>query len=340
MRVLVTGVAGFIGSHLAERLLADGNEVIGLDCFTEYYDRSLKEANLAHLLQSQRFEFVQADLCEAALAPIVDGCEVIFHLAAQPGVRRSWGPEFQVYLERNVSATQRLLEAARGLGLMRFVFASSSSIYGEAERYPTVETDMPQPVSPYGVTKLAAERLCLAYHRSLGVPVVVLRYFTVYGPRQRPDMAFSRFIHAIECREPVPVYGDGHQTRDFTSVADVVEATVRAAQRDIVGESLNVGGGSRVSVLTVLDRLGQIMALPVDVDWRPPQPGDVRDTGADLTRAGELLGYSPRVSLEEGLASQVNWARGLAEWPSSAGHKGSRGDGSVRLPRQNSGLTA
>lgn len=311
-RALVTGAAGFIGSHLAERLVADGTEVIGLDCFTEYYDRRLKEANIAGLLKSHRFELVEADLCQASLEPLVRECDVIFHLAAQPGVRRSWGPEFRVYLERNVAATQRLLEAARAHPLAKFVFASSSSVYGDAERYPTNETDAPQPLSPYGVTKLAAEHLCLAYHKTFALPVVALRYFTVYGPRQRPDMAFSRFISATESREAVQVYGDGHQTRDFTSVSDAVEATVRAAQCDVAGVSLNVGGGSRVSVLTVLDRLSRIMGLPVEIDWRPAQPGDVRHTGADLTRARELLGYAPQVGLEEGLAMQVNWASALA----------------------------
>ena len=307
MRALVTGVAGFIGSHLAERLVADGYEVIGVDAFTESYDRRLKHGNLASLLAQSGFQLVEADLATADLVSLVQGCDQVFHLAAQPGVRASWGDDFRLYLERNVWAIQRLLEALRGWTGRKLVVASSSSIYGEAERFPTGEQDLPRPISPYGVTKLAAERLCLAYGRSYGIPAVALRYFTVYGPRQRPDMAFSRFIAALHEGQEITVYGDGRQTRDFTYVADAVEATVQAATSAVVGEAINVGGGWRVTLLDVLTALSRLLNQPLRIEWQPPQPGDLRDTGADLRRARAALGYAPRVDLVTGLRAQVGW---------------------------------
>ena len=313
MRALVTGVAGFIGSHLAERLVSDGYEVIGLDAFTESYDRRLKRGNLASLLTQPELQLIEADLASADLVGLVQRCDLVFHLAAQPGVRPSWGDDFRLYLERNVWATQRLLEALRGWTGRRLVVASSSSIYGEVERYPTSERDLPRPISPYGVTKLAAERLCLAYGRSHGIPGVALRYFTVYGPRQRPDMAFSRFIAALHEGRAITVYGDGQQTRDFTYVADAVEATVRAATSDVIGEAINVGSGSRVTLLEVLTGLSRLLNQPLRIRWLPPQPGDVRDTGADLERARVALGYAPWVGLATGLRAQVAWWRGRTQ---------------------------
>lgn len=310
MKSLITGAAGFIGSHLTEALLARDHEVIALDCFTEYYDPGRKRDNVRRFAHDPRVEFRDLDLAVAPptlLTALLEECEYVFHLAGQPGVRASWGDDFQIYLERNVWATQRLLEAARGLPLRKFVMASSSSVYGDAERYPTTEHDVPTPISPYGVSKLAAERLGLAYWRCFGVPVVALRYFTVYGPRQRPDMAFTKFIGAIMADQPVSVYGDGRQTRDFTFVSDAVEATISAATHEVVGEALNVGGGSRVSVLEVLHTLRGILERPVAIEWQPAPAGDVRNTGADLTRSRVALDYQPQVSLAEGLRAQAAW---------------------------------
>lgn len=309
MKAIVTGAAGFIGSHLSERLLTDGHEVVGVDSFTEYYDRRIKERNLAHVLARPSFQFVEADLEQADLGEMLDGCDVVYHLAGQPGVRASWGDDFRVYLERNLWATQRLLEAVRDLPIHKFVFASSSSVYGDAERYPTVETDLPRPISPYGVTKLAGERLCLAYGRSCGVPVMAMRYFTVYGPRQRPDMAFSKFLSAIYDGREISVYGDGKQTRDFTYVSDAVEATAQAGYGDAVGEVLNIGGGSRVTLIEVFAMLEHVTGVAPRLQFIERQPGDVRDTAADVTRARELIGYRPEVSLVEGLRRQAEYVR-------------------------------
>lgn len=312
MKALLTGVAGFIGSHLAERLVSDGYDVVGVDAFTEYYDRSLKERNLERLLGSPGFRLVEADLTSADLGDLLRDRDVVFHLAAQPGVRSSWGSDFRIYLERNLWATQRLLEAVRDLPLRKFVFASSSSVYGDAERYPTVEGDLPQPISPYGVTKLAGERLCLAYARSYGVPVMAMRYFTVYGPRQRPDMAFNRFIQSLLRDDEITVYGDGRQSRDFTYVSDAVEATLQAALVDVTGEVMNVGGGSRVTLLEIMDLLHQATGDKPRIRFAESQRGDVRDTAADVTRASQVIGYRPKVSLFEGLSRQVEFQRDVA----------------------------
>ncbi|OGC01772.1 MAG: UDP-glucose 4-epimerase [candidate division NC10 bacterium RIFCSPLOWO2_12_FULL_66_18] len=307
---LVTGAAGFIGSHLCERLLQAGHRVVGLDAFTDYYPRAVKEANLATLRTRPDFRFLEVDLARADLAPVVAEADFIFHQAGQPGVRASWGKEFDVYVEDNIRATQRLLEAARGsTRLQRLVFASSSSVYGEARDLPLREESPTRPYSPYGVTKLAAEHLCALYHSNHGLPTVALRYFTVYGPRQRPDMGFHKFIRAALSDRPIVLYGDGEQTRDFTYVADAVEANWLALAPRAVGEVFNVGGGSRCSVNQVLASLEEILGRPIRRDHRPTQPGDVRHTWADTTRAREVLGFSPRVSLQEGLARQVAWLR-------------------------------
>ena len=307
---LVTGAAGFIGSHLCERLLQAGHRVVGLDAFTDYYPRAVKEANLATLRTRPDFRFLEVDLARADLAPVVAEADFIFHQAGQPGVRASWGKEFDVYVEDNILATQRLLEAARGsTRLQRLVFASSSSVYGEARDLPLREESPTRPYSPYGVTKLAAEHLCALYHSNHGLPTVALRYFTVYGPRQRPDMGFHKFIRAALSDRPIVLYGDGEQTRDFTYVADAVEANWLALAPRAVGEVFNVGGGSRCSVNQVLASLEEILGRPIRRDHRPTQPGDVRHTWADTTRAREVLGFSPRVSLQEGLARQVAWLR-------------------------------
>ncbi len=307
---LVTGVAGFIGSHLAERLLREGHRILGVDAFTDYYPRAVKMANLGQLLDEPGFRFVELDVAQAELGALVAEADFIFHQAGQPGVRASWGREFDIYLESNVQATQRLLEAVKDSSrLRRLVFASSSSVYGQSPDLPLREDSRPQPFSPYGVTKLAAEHLCALYQANHGVPTVALRYFTVYGPRQRPDMGFHRFILAALQDRPILVYGDGEQTRDFTYVADAVEANWLALGPSAVGQVFNIGGGSRSSVNQVLATLEEILGRPVRREQRPPQPGDVRHTWADTTRAREILGFSPRVSLREGLAQQVEWLR-------------------------------
>jgi len=306
---VVTGAAGFIGSHLCEALVQRGFEVVGVDCFTDYYDPAIKRRNLRGLLAGPRFRLLEHDLSSADLAALPDAPRWVFHQAAQAGVRASWGREFESYTRHNVLATQRLLERYRGTAVERVVVASSSSVYGDAERLPTSETDLPRPFSPYGVTKLAAEHLALLYAHNFGVPAVALRYFTVYGPRQRPDMGFHRFITALLQGRPITLYGDGEQTRDFTYVDDAVAANLAAAERGVQGRAYNIGGGSRVSVNHVLAELARIAGISPIVEHGPAQPGDPRDTGADIARARTDLAWSPTVPLAEGLARQVAWQK-------------------------------
>jgi UDP-glucose 4-epimerase len=307
MRALVTGGAGFIGSHLSERLLDEGAEVIALDCFTDYYARSLKTANVAPLIGRPGYRLVEASIAEADLPALLDGVTHVFHLAAQAGVRKSWGREFQVYTSLNVDATQALLEACVGRPIERVVYASSSSVYGDDVPLPMREDTYLQPVSPYGVTKLAAEHLCHLYFANHGIPAVSLRYFTVYGPRQRPDMGFHRFFSAILAGRPVLQYGDGQQTRDFTFVADAVWATATAAVQGVPGRVYNIGGGSRVSLKEVFALLGAVTGREVRIDRQPVQKGDMRDTYADTTLARADLGFQPSVTLEEGLRAMYRW---------------------------------
>jgi nucleoside-diphosphate-sugar epimerase len=307
MKALVTGAAGFIGSHLCEALLDRGAQVTGLDCFTDYYARALKEANLAPNLHREGFRFVEARIQDVDLTSLLGGVTHVFHLAAQAGVRKSWGRDFRVYSDNNVDASQQLLEASVGLPLHRFVYASSSSIYGDTVPIPMRETAVPQPVSPYGVTKLAAEQLCYLYHVNHGVPTTSLRYFTVYGPRQRPDMGFHRFISAAIAGEPITLYGDGEQTRDFTFVRDAVSATAAAGDRGVPGRVYNIGGGSRVSINQALDIIGRVAGRPLDVRREPSQKGDMRDTFADTALARADLGFIPTVTLEEGIAAEYRW---------------------------------
>ena len=309
---LVTGVAGFIGSALAEELLARGDSVLGVDCFSDYYARELKEWNLRELRVQAGFSFRDADLRTADLASLLEGATVVFHFAAQPGVRKSWGPEFAGYVENNVVATQRLLEAVKGRALTRFVYASSSSVYGDAADLPVRESTLPRPISPYGVTKLAAEHLCGLYARSFEVPTVSLRYFTVYGPRQRPDMAFSQFVRAIREDREIVIYGDGEQTRDFTYIKDAVAAALQAAQVDLStpwGRVYNIGGGSRVSVNRVIRLLETMTGKTARINAQPAQPGDARHTSADCSAAAADLGYRPQVTLEAGLQEMVAGGR-------------------------------
>jgi nucleoside-diphosphate-sugar epimerase len=306
-RVVVTGAAGFIGSHLCDRLLADGHEVVGIDSFSGYYARDLKDSNLEAALKHPNFKVVEADLVTSGLSQVLSGASVVFHLAGQPGVRPSWGSTFDPYVQANIVATQRLLETLREIPIKRLVFASSSSIYGDAEMFPTKETALPRPVSPYGMTKLAAEHLAFVYMRNFGIPVTALRYFTVYGPRQRPDMAFCRFMQALVENQEIGVFGDGEQTREFTYVSDAVDGTVKAATADVAGQIINLGGGSRVTVNRVLDTLEEISRIKARRKYLPVAPGDPRHTGASINLARERLGWEPRVSLREGLTRQWRW---------------------------------
>jgi UDP-glucose 4-epimerase len=307
MKALVTGGAGFIGSHLSERLLEQGASVRAIDAFTDFYPRPLKERNLENLRGRAGYDFVEGDLRDVDLSTVLDGITHVFHLAAQAGVRRSWGQEFQVYTGLSVEATQRLLEACTAKPIERLVYASSSSVYGDDVAIPMTETALPQPVSPYGVTKLAAEQLCHLYHVNYGVPAVSLRYFTVYGPRQRPDMGFHRFFSAILDGKPLVQFGDGLQTRDFTFVADAVSATAAAAVRGVPGRVYNIGGGSRVSLREVFDLIARVSGRKVTIDQQGPQKGDMRDTYADTTRARADLAFAPSVTLEEGLRAMWRW---------------------------------
>jgi nucleoside-diphosphate-sugar epimerase len=311
-RSLVTGAAGFIGSHLCQRLLQEGHDVVGLDCFTDHYPRSVKEENLAELRAHPRFQFVETDMVEVDLGALVGGRDYIFHHAAQAGVRKSWGRDFLIYLRNNIDATQRLLEAVKesAAGIKRLVYASSSSVYGSDGQLPMREDHYLQPLSPYGVTKLAGEHLCHLYWENYGIPVVSLRYFTIYGPRQRPDMAFHRFIRKAIQGDPITVYGDGEQTRDFTFISDAIEANLLAVKEDVAGKVFNIGGGSRISVKEVIRLLERILAGPIQVEYQAGLKGEMKHTYADCLRARDLLGYIPRVSISEGLAREVAWLRG------------------------------
>jgi nucleoside-diphosphate-sugar epimerase len=306
----VTGAAGFIGCHLCEHLLANGDQVIGVDSFTDYYARGEKEHNLVQLRGRDGFTFIEGDLNDLALTALLDGVGFVFHLAGQPGVRASWGADFHRYVRHNVLATQRLLEACREHPLSKFVHASSSSVYGEAVSYPVSESVLPRPISPYGVTKLAAEHLCHTYRVGFSVPVVSLRLFSVYGPRQRPDMAFSRLVACAVRGETFELFGDGEQTRDWTFVHDVVSAMRRAAVSDWLGVA-NVGGGSRVSMNEVVEVLADLQG-PVKAVHRPSSRGDVRHTGADIALAKRAFGYVPKTMLRDGLRAMVEWERARA----------------------------
>jgi UDP-glucose 4-epimerase len=307
MKALVTGAAGFIGSTLSERLVRDGADVIGVDCFTDYYPRPMKERNLSSLIGQPGFQFIESTIQACDLPRLLADRTHVFHLAAQAGVRKSWGRDFGVYTVNNIEATQVLLEACVGQPLAKLVYSSSSSVYGDEVELPMREDALPQPVSPYGVSKLAAEQLCYLYFSNFAVPTVSLRYFTVYGPRQRPDMGFHKFLRAAALGQPISVFGDGEQTRDFTFVDDVVEANVLAATRGVAGRVYNIGGGSRVTVNEVMAMIGRVSGKPVTISADPAQKGDMRHTFADTSRAKTDLGFTPRVQLEEGLAAEHRW---------------------------------
>lgn len=319
VRVLVTGCAGFLGSHLSERLVAEGHEVLGVDCFTDFYARPLKEGNLAGLRDESRFSFHEMDLAEDRLAEIVDGIDVIFHLAAQAGVRGSFGDGFATYLRHNVQATQRLLEAVKDLPLKCFAYASSSSVYGNAPSFPTREDAPRRPVSPYGMTKVSTEDLAGVYHRAFGVPVVGLRYFTAFGPRQRPDMAFTRFLRRAVAGAPLPLIGDGRQVRDFTYVEDVIDGTIAAGASGRHGSVYNIGGGRPVELREAIATIEELVGRSIELEHRPVQVGDARATGCDGTQSKADLGYEPKVSLRDGLAAQLEWVLAGASAPALAG---------------------
>jgi UDP-glucuronate 4-epimerase len=306
MRYVVTGSAGFVGAHVCEALLERGHEVDGLDAFTDYYDPSIKRANAARLARHDGFQSLELDLARADLDDVVADADAVIHLAAQPGVRLSWSEGFAVYVERNISASQRLLEAARRTRVPRLVLASSSSVYGNASDQPISEDAPTRPFSPYGVTKLAMEHLASAYRANWGLSTVVLRYFTLYGPGQRPDMALHRFIAAVAAGRPVPVYGDGEQVRDFTYVSDAAAATLAAVEADVAPASVfNVAGGSPTTVNDLLGLVAEHVGRLLVTRHLPTQAGDVRATHGAVDRARALLGWQPEVSLDDGVKLQV-----------------------------------
>jgi UDP-glucuronate 4-epimerase len=307
MRAVVTGGAGFVGSHLVDGLLARGDDVLAIDCFTPYYDRARKEANLAAARRMPRFALVKADLRDAALEPLFEGADVVFHQAAQPGVRQSWAQGFSDYVTHNIIGTQRLLEAVQHAApTARVIYASSSSVYGNALRYPTREEDVPQPYSPYGVTKLAGEHLCAAYAANFGIATVSLRYFTVYGPRQRPDMAIQQLCAAARSGATFTQYGDGAQVREFTYVGDVVAANLLAAAAEVAGgTSINIAGGSEITLAELIALVERCAGRSITVDEQPSQRGDARRNAGAIDRAQEVLGWAPTVSLEDGIRAQL-----------------------------------
>jgi UDP-glucuronate 4-epimerase len=298
MKFIVTGAAGFIGSHLAEELGRLRHDVVGVDCFTDYYDIALKKEN-AIGLDVERFDLADRDLD-------LGGVDGVFHLAGQPGVR-SFGDVFADYTHHNLLASRRVFDAAARAGV-RLVFASSSSIYGDAERYPTTEDTPPRPISPYGVTKLGCEHLAYAYAKGFGLDVVTLRYFTVYGPRQRPDMAFARIVDALAGGTPFELYGDGLQSRAFTFVGDAVQATITAMERAAPGTVYNVGGGSEATMLDAIAILERVAGRRLELVVRPQAGGDVRRTAPDTTNAERDLDWRAVTSLEDGLKGQWDWA--------------------------------
>jgi nucleoside-diphosphate-sugar epimerase len=309
-RHLVTGCAGFIGSHLCERLTAGGHEVIGVDCFTSYYARETKERNLERLREESRFQFIELDLASDPLDGLLEGVDAVFHLAAQAGVRGSFGERFARYLRDNVLATQRLLEHAARTQPSAFVYASSSSVYGDAPHYPTTELAERRPVSPYGMTKVSTEELAGVYKRCFGVPAVGLRYFTAYGPRQRPDMAFSKFFRCALGGTPLPINGDGRQVRDFTFVEDVVAGTMAAAERGHPGAVYNIGGGAPVQLLDAVRLIGEVTGRRIEIEPRACPMGEARRTGCDGELARQELGFQPGTELRDGLAAQLDWMLG------------------------------
>jgi UDP-glucose 4-epimerase len=307
MKSVITGVAGFIGSHLAEKLLSLGHQVVGLDKFLDNYPREFKESNLSHFIKHPSFEFIGDDLVDVELPQLLNQTDYVFHLAAQPGVRSSWGEEFFHYAHNNILATQLLLEACKRVKVQKFVYASSSSVYGDTDDLPMRESGGTRPVSPYGVSKLAAEHLCYLYWKAFGIPTVSLRFFTVYGPRQRPDMFFHILMRRLLVDEEVPLYDDGEQSRDFTYCADIVAGLIAAAFYPGSGDVFNLGGGGEITLLNAIKLVEKISGRKAKLKRFDRQRGDVRHTRANLDHAREKLAYDPLISLDEGLAREWKW---------------------------------
>ena len=317
-KVLVTGCAGFIGSHLSEALLARGDDVVGIDCFTDYYPRPMKERNLALLRRTPGFRFVEGDLNDIALGALLGDRTLVYHLAAQAGVRASWGTEFDAYIRHNVRATQQLLEALKNRDGTRLVFASSSSVYGLTRELPTPENVILAPNSPYGATKVTCEHLIALYTENWGLDAVSLRYFTVYGPRQRPDMGFHKFLRAMLEDRPLDVYGDGSQSRDCTYVADIVDATIAAGDVATKSRVFNVGGGSRRELKDILAIMQDILSVNANIRYVAKEKGDVPHTHAEISRSREEFGYNPQTSVEEGLRRESAWLQEILQEIGSA----------------------
>ncbi|UCE42270.1 MAG: GDP-mannose 4,6-dehydratase [Candidatus Aminicenantes bacterium] len=311
MNYLVTGAAGFIGSHLCKKLIRDGAHIVALDAFTDFYSRSIKENNIKSLINHPHFELMPVDILETNIDEIMNKVDVVFHFAAQPGVRTSWGSDFSIYTKNNIDATQRLLEAAKKSTLKKFIYASSSSVYGLSPLLPMKETSTLHPYSPYGVTKLAAENLCFLYYKNYGIPCVSLRFFTVYGPGQRPDMAFHKFFKSILLGEEITVFGDGQQTRDFTFIDDIIWANLSSIENGRAGENYNLGGGTRIKLADVVPIFEHICKKKVNIRYVPGQKGDVRHTFADIQKAKNDLKYIPKNTLEEGLGAEWDWIKTL-----------------------------
>ncbi len=305
----MSGCAGFIGSHLSEYLLSLNHEVVGIDSFTDFYPKEYKKKNLINLLKKDSFTFIGKDMLFLKLEKIFENVDGIFHLAAQPGVRTSWGKNFDIYVKDNIILTQRILESLRNFKGKRLIFASSSSVYGDSPFLPFKEDGPLAPFSPYGVTKLACENLCHLYHKNFSVDLVILRYFTVYGPRQRPDMAFHRFFYSILKGEEVKIFGDGSQTRDFTYVEDVVIATFSSFEKGVSGEVYNIGGGTNISLIDLLKLMEKITGEKIKTTFKDKEKGDAPHTWADYSKAKRDLGFIPRVKLEEGLYYQWEWTK-------------------------------
>ncbi|MCZ6527332.1 MAG: NAD-dependent epimerase/dehydratase family protein [Candidatus Dadabacteria bacterium] len=309
MRVLVTGVSGFIGSSLSEKLLDEGFQVIGVDSFFDYYPRKIKENNLYDLLKQPDFEFVESDILGIDWDKIISQVDGVFHQAALAGVRASWGQKFDQYVQNNILGTQRLLEACKNKRVEKFIYASSSSVYGDTDELPIHENSTTNPVSPYGVSKLAAEHLASLYFKSYGVPAVSLRYFTVYGPRQRPDMAFHKFITAVINGDKIEVYGTGEQTRDFTFIDDVVQGNIQAFRNARAGEVYNIGGGSRIKLIDTIRIIEEITGREANLVYTEPQRGDAKHTFSDVTKAKADFDYSPQVDVKSGLEKHYEWLK-------------------------------
>jgi nucleoside-diphosphate-sugar epimerase len=307
-KVLLTGIAGFIGSHLSEKLLESGYKVVGLDCFTPYYSKEQKIRNLQKSLGDKNCTFVEGNVLDVDLKSLLMGVDVILHLAAQPGVRPSWS-DFEMYVRHNILATKKLLDAALDSGKKKFIFASSSSVYGDAESFPTTEEMTPRPVSPYGITKDTCEKLCRIYHKSYDIPVAVLRFFTVFGPRQRPDMAFHKFIESMLSGEQIVIYGDGNQIRDFTYVGDIVQGTVSTIETEFDEVTLNLGSARPIRLIEVINSLQKIIGSQSKLVFSEFQKGDATKTLADISRAKAVIKYQPNSSFEDGLRAQVEWHR-------------------------------